>query len=441
LSQAVFEYCDMVEESTKRANETMPPLANPPLLIGTYADRRNLFSDHIANIKAQCASPSVWGDVVFALTTDNPSIISPPWVDGPVYNCTNSVVVRGVLPGATVELFVRDSSGSVSPLGTSTGGPLGGVTFSLLTPASTGEAYFALQSLAGVPSDLSLEETTVEYPESDLPQPRITQPAYECADKIGVHTQLQGVNARVWKDNPNAGFTPVSGTWSTFSPPQSPWTVGSIFHAETSLCSSNKSPTVSVTATALPNPLKSGKFWSPPNSSASEIYEGQQYLLIEDFDNGAYASITATQPASMALGNTESDPEGEVLVFDLDTSPLGRNAQLGDEFSAVTKFACASVTGPPIVSTPVLPCSSLPAPRIAFPRDGDRFVTVQDFVPGARIRVFRLSSGDEIADGAPPRVMLAPPNVLALGEPIRVVQQLGTCTGTQTFEVTPGAGQ
>jgi hypothetical protein len=196
-----------------------------------------------------------------------------------------------------------------------------------------------------------------------------------------------------------------------------------------------------VTATALPNPLKTGKFWSPPTSMASEVYEGQHYLLIEDFDNGAYASVTATQPVNLALGDTESDPEGEVLILDLHASPLGRSAQLGDEFSATTKFACGSITGSPIASTPVLPCSSLPAPRIAFPRDGDRFVTVQDFVPGARIRVFRVSTGDEIADGAPPRVMLAPPNVLALGEAIRVVQQLGSCTGTQAFQVSPGPGQ
>jgi hypothetical protein len=165
------------------------------------------------------------------------------------------------------------------------------------------------------------------------------------------------------------------------------------------------------------------------------------YLLIEDFDNGAYASVSMTQPFSMSLGDTEPDPEGESLVLVLPASPLGRNAQVGDRFSAVTQFACGSVGGPLTVSNTVLPCSSLPAPRIAFPRGGDKFVTVQDYVPGARIRVYRLSTGDEIADGAPPRVMLAPPNVLATNEAIRIVQQLGTCVGTQTFEVTTGAGQ
>jgi hypothetical protein len=191
-----------------------------------------------------------------------------------------------------------------------------------------------------------------------------------------------------------------------------------------------------------PTTLKSGQFWTPPGvTSAGEIFEGQEYLLLDDLDNGAFARVSLVQTPSLVLGDTNTDPEGGTLVLHLPTSPLGRNAKVGDTFSAVAQFACGASTGTPIVSTGVLPCSSLPAPRIVFPREGDRFITLRTFVPGARIRVYRASNGAEIADGAGPRVMLAPPNVLGAQEKIRVVQQLGTCVGTQAFEVTTGGAQ
>ncbi len=442
VSQALPGYCELLDIATTRADETMPLKQTPALPPFTsYADRRNQFAAHISAFKMLCSSPPVWGDVVFANSTDNPTVLSPPWVEGPVYTCTNTISVRGVLPGATVELFRRDTSGNVSSIGTRAGGVNDSVAFSLPTSATTGEAYYAAQSLGVASSSVSIEALAVEYPDDELPEPRITQPVYECADKIGLHTLIQGVNARTWKNSsPAPAFTAVSGTLGVFSPPRTPWLTGDVFSAETALCAKKSRPS-SATAVALPNPIKAGKFWSPPGVSVSELYAGQEYLLLVDFDNGAYASVSSTQPTNLALGDTEADTEGETLILHLPTSPLGRTAQVGDQFSATMKFACGSVTGPPTVSTTVLPCSSLRAPRIAFPRDGDRFVTVQDFVPGARIKVYRVNTGDEIADGAPPRVMLAPPNVIRQNEPIRVVQQLGTCIGTQTFLVTPGAGQ
>jgi len=348
-----------------------------------------------------------------------------------------------VLPAASVELFRRDSSGAVTSEGTLIGGPYDGVAFLLQSPANASDSFWAVQTLGSQSSGPGLEELAADYPENELPQPRITQPIYACADKIGVHTQLQGVEALVWKNSgmANASWTPVPGTWNTFAPPQTPWSAGDNFNAETRHCS-KKGPGVTVSAVPTPTTLKPGRFWAPPGvTSLGEIFAGQEYLLLEDLDNGAFATVSLVGTPATTLGDTNSDPEGETLVLHLPTSPLGRNAQLGDQFSAVSRFACGTSNGAPITSTSVLPCSSLPAPRIAFPREGDRFITVRTFVPGARIRVYRASTGAEIADGAGPQVMLAPPNVLGFQETIRVVQQLGSCVGTQAFEVTTGGGQ
>ncbi len=440
----VEDYCDMLEVATTRAEETMPLRNKPPLPFPTfYGDRRNLFSTHITYLKTLCDSPANWGEDVFALTVDDVSVLSPPSVEGPVYTCTNSVRVIGVLPGASVELFRRNSSGVVTSQGVETGGPQIGLTFVLPWPADNGDAFWAVQTLGAQTSGPGIEELTGDYTEAELPQPRITQPVYACADKIGVHTELQGVDGRIWK-NTNGGsstWVPVPGTWNSFSPPRTPWSGNDTFHAETRLCAT-KGPVVSVPASPMPATPKPGRFWGPPGAGVGEIYTGQEYLLLDDLDNGAFASVSLVGSPGLALGDTSSNPEGETVWLHLPTSPLGGYAQLGQKFSAVSRFACnTSTTGTQITSSSVLPCSSLPAPKIAFPRQGDRFITVLTFVPGARIRVYRASTGAEIADGAGPRVMLAPPNVLGFQETIRVVQQLGTCLGTQAFEVTSGSGQ
>ncbi|MER2559739.1 MAG: hypothetical protein ABTQ32_03410, partial [Myxococcaceae bacterium] len=422
---------------------SMPLRETPPLPFPSfYGDRRNQFKSHIDYIKLLCTSETFdVGEDVFLVSVDNPNVLSPPWVQGPIFACSNSVKVSGVLAGASAELFRRDSLGTVTSEGVALGGPFGDVSFVLQSSVQLGDVFWAVQSLGGQTSGQGREEPSQEYPEVELPEPRITQPVYACADQIGLHTQLQGVDAQVWKNAGSASWVPVPGTWNGFSPPQVPWTAGDIFHAQTRLCQ-KESKKVTVEAAPTPTTLKSAQFWTPPGvTSAGEIFDGQEYLLLDDLDNGAFARVSLVQTPSLLLGDTNTDPEGGTLVLHLPSSPLGRNAKVGDAFSAVAQFACGSSTGAPTISTGVLPCSSLPAPRIVFPREGDRFITLRTFVPGARIRVYRASTGAEIADGAGPRVALAPPNVLGAQEKIRVVQQLGTCVGTQAFEVTTGAAQ
>src|SRR5262245_27030267 len=45
---------------------------------------------------------------------DYPTVLSPPILDEPIYECTDTVFVKGFVPGAEVKVFV---AGTVAPIG------------------------------------------------------------------------------------------------------------------------------------------------------------------------------------------------------------------------------------------------------------------------------------------------------------------------------------
>jgi hypothetical protein len=438
VSRHLPDYCDVIlKMATSRATETMPrPFDGEDA--ADYAARRATFSPHTTALLGFCQGlPQIIETVYVGLPgnggplSDDVSILSPPFVDEPIYQCSQAVVVRGVAPGATTRLF---RNGNL--VATQTAGAHDEVHFNLPSPVVAGETFTAHQTLAGTTSDAISPVTAAIYPNNQLPTPSITTPLYACADQIGVHANERNVFAKVQKDIPGAVINdiPVGGSWIAASPPPTPWVAGDTFKASTFLCGTQSSPAYA-TAAALPSQLSQGRFWTPAGALAPEMYDGQEYLIIEGMDNGAYATVSHF---GSPIGETNADPEGQVLVLHLPTSGLGRNAMKGDQFEAEARFACpGSPTGGTIYSGSVLSCSNLPAPEIVRPRAGENSIIVRKRVPGARIRVYRFTPGvdtyQEIGDGAGPRVYLAPPNVFQENETIRVIQQVGTCTGTQGY--------
>jgi hypothetical protein len=439
MSNQTPGYCGVRFQATRRPYESMP------LRLGdnsfAYILRRNTYYSHVLATDEFCGEAPASGVTVYvglvggAAVPDDPSVLSPPTIRRRLYNCTRTVLVEGVIPRGAVELFRNGASH-----GTGTAGSDGVVAFSLSTPLAAGESVWATQEVGGTTSAPSQTEYVVGYPNPTLPEPRITTPLYACADLVGVHTNENGVVANVIHNGSLATGVSrsVAGTFDAFGAPlPGPWQDNDLFEVTTDLCGL-QGKRVEARAVALPSSLRSGVFWQPKPGQGSEVFEGQEYLIVQGLDNGAFARVSLSGLPTF-IGETTSDAEGSDVAIYLPTSGLGRRAQIGDEFEAQASFRCGgSPLGPTIQSGAVLPCSALPAPEIARPVEGERFVTITQAVPGARIRVYRGTT--EIGDGAAPRVNLAPPNVFAASETITVVQQVGSCTGTQGFAILTRAG-
>lgn len=439
MSNQIPGYCGVRYQATRRPFESMPLRFGDTSF--AYILRRNTYSSHVLATDEFCGEAPASGVIVYfglaggAALPDDPSVLSPPKVRQPLYNCTQTVLVEGVVPRSAVELFRNGASHA-----TGTAGPDGVVAFSLTVALAAGEFLWATQEVGGTTSAPSETEYVVGYPNPNLPDPRITTPLYACADLVGVHTNENGVVANVTKngDSTTATSRAVAGTFDAFGAPlPGPWQANDLFEVTTDLCGL-QGKKVEARAVALPASLRPGTFWQPKPGLSSEVFEGQEYLIVQGLDNGAFARVFLRGLPTF-IGETTSDSEGSYVAIYLPSSGLGRRAQLGDEFEAQASFRCAgSPLGPTVRSGTVLPCSALPAPEIARPVEGERFVSVTRAVPGARIRVYRGTT--EIGDGTAPRVNLAPPNVFAAGETITVVQQVGSCTGTQGFAILTRAG-
>src|SRR6266436_3131722 len=143
---------------------------------------------------------------------DDESLISPPWIVGPLYRCSKIVQVRGFIPHATLDI---EENGAVAVAGFPAGFPEpNGCVVPLPSALDTGWVVRARQHFGGATSNWSAPETardhTVDYP-AGPPRPVINpSPVFKCGSRTGVGNLLSGSNVWITADGVEVGR--VNGT-------------------------------------------------------------------------------------------------------------------------------------------------------------------------------------------------------------------------------------
>ncbi|MCA3013817.1 MAG: hypothetical protein INH41_15665 [Myxococcaceae bacterium] len=430
------DFCsEILEQSVGRIDETMPPRefrkSTPAHDGGEYFDHRQLFREHINVLRTWCSMPPAGGDYEEVAHVDDLSVLSPPTVVAP-YTCSPVVSVRGVIPGATVRVFKN----AVLQATTVNGGWNDVASVELPSDVVATDEFWADQAIDGAVSLSSDTVFAVDYPGA-VPSP-VMRPgiAHRCANVIGVRSVA---GARVTASLLRAGQAIEtrkvvnSSDWTEVSF-LTQFELGDRFELDARLCT--RSPPVFTNYTSEP-PMPLPELQWPVNG----FYAGAVHAVVDPVTPGSFARLSSVGSGTLLLGDTYPVADGRAAALHLPSSPLGRPLAAGESLEGSAVLACPgqALTGVVTQSDAVRPCKDLPAARIATPRAGDRHVNVEVFERGARIRVLR--AGVEIADGAPPSVRLKFPAVLATGDKLLVLQQLGECFGTTAYGVFVVGGQ
>jgi len=343
---------------------------------------------------------------------DDPRLVSPPWLRGPLYRCAESVTVLGFVPHARVEVEVDGQVVVDAQVGFPE--PVG-ATLVLPFALSTGQAVRVRQTV-GATSDWSpslvVRDHTVDYP-AGPPRPQIEPtPLFRCGSRTGVDNLLGGGNVWVVADGGEVGRVDACTSPKQGVNIEPTFRLGQTVQAHFELCGDRSPASVAHAVQPGPTPLPVPRF--------DPSYEGSEQLRITGVVNGARVSVTR---GGNPLGTFRC--WGGALLVTVDPP-----AQHGELFQA-TQRLCRTDPSSGQGETEVEPCSSLPAPTIGALQAGDTRVTILHAVPGATIRVYRNLS--QVGLGSAPIVNLT--EAVGYGDVVHVVQALQGCVSQRAFEV------
>ncbi|MBP1850277.1 hypothetical protein [Rhizobium halophytocola] len=372
------------------------------------------YDKHVQAIFAFCGQQTPQqGDVPVPDTKDNPDVVSPPLVLGPLYACVDMVEVAGGIYGAKLTVSVN-------------GNPQPAVT--VTTPSKTmvkvatliaGDQVTAVQDKDGVVSDPSFPpvdviDHTVAYP-SGLPTPVIDPTKiHECGHVIAVR-HVRGAQVTVFTNGGSPATYSSGGDWSNLPPAIRPFVLGDKYTAQQALCTDTSGTSGPETAVSEPSPLPVPKMEQP--------IAGQPIVHVSNLAEGALTTVDENSAGTVNTFSTAVTWNPEVDV----ASVLGRPILPGDKFVIVSKLCDATKVEIP----PARGCERLDPPAIATPLVGQNFVTVTSAAAGARILVYDAAL-TEIGDGSGMVVGLTRP--IKVGDVLTVIQRLEKCTSSKAYQ-------
>ncbi len=370
---------------------------------------------------------------------EDPSVLSPPILEKPIYACASVVTVSGFVPGATLEVF-EGANQIASVTGTTSWGQAVGVSISFVT----GQVITARQVLGGnnsPPSNAVTVTSHIEDYPSGLPRVRLDGPVLECGRAVGYRDVVPGAWVKLFEapSTGGGGFGPAVeiGNVNSSSSANSYFITSSAFqldarvHAESGICLDVAPPSLAEIVMAEPATI--------PEPWVNEVHQGVEIVTVWGSGgaparllNGATLDVFADDqpPGSERVGGQPTPGGGQQVGIN---PPAGPTANFW-----ATQALCTTSPNSPL--TPVTPCSELPAPKIKAPQPGDTQIELTEWVPGARILVY--ANGSEVGDGGGPVLNLIRP--LQDGETIIVVQRIGDCISSWVYQIdvecTLGAG-
>ena len=381
-------------------------------------------------ILAGCDRDSAAKDPHLVPTPDlreDSTFLSPPILQYPLYACAQSVVVRGFVPGAKLEIFL---SGGTSPIGGTQSWLSGGQNVNVTPAFVAGQKVIARQTFNGATSGPSNEVTvtshTEDYP-NGLPKPRLAPvPCLECGRAVGITDVVPGAWVKVFSEKALGGgafAAPVEiGGVSDFpyafvSPA---FEKDARIHAESGLCTDRSAPSDPAIVQAEPASIPAPKL-DPiqENVNIAVVWGpgGPPNLPL----NGANLEVFSN-PGTVKVGGQPTPGGGGQQVF------INPKASTANQYLATQALCTRS---PPSDSVPVVPCAQQPPATIKPPIPGDTQIEVITFIPGSEILVF--ADGVEIGDGGGPVVQLSQP--VAEGQTIIVLQKVGDCRSSQVYQI------
>ncbi len=396
----------------------------PPLLLLTLATPRAALSDdgHV-----------VQGGDRFK---PNPEVVSGLILQNPIYQCADTVVVKGFEPHAAIEVFV---AGNPNPISTDPNGiDPSGQPVKVSMPFTAGQKVTARQIVSGVKGGPSNQVTVTtfqqDYP-AGLPAP-VIDPALclNCGAAVGVGGVVPGATYTVFAETPmGGGYGPkmkVGGNQDfpyTYVSPK--FKTKQRITASQSLCS-DVSP-------ASPPQIVQADPAHIPGPVVNPVYPGTDRVVVEGpagagVLDGATLSVFADYgaPPSHQVGGQPS-PGGYQQVLINPVAPSSGS----HTFSAIQALCAHGTRGP---TTTEQLCNALPAAQIRPPLPGDTVVYVTEFVPGSTIRVYVTSGGSTKQIGAGGGSVVGLTQAVTTGDTITVVQSLDGCQAQLVYEVTVG---
>ena len=342
-------------------------------------------------------------------------VVSPPWIEGPLYRCGPVVTVRGYEIDAEIDLevdgtIVTAPGGFPEPHGVAVKVPQPGglqtgwaVRARQRTPAG--------QSLWSNPPEI-VRDHSRDYP-AGPPRPQINPaPPLVCGVRTGVGNLLSGGN--VWITANGAERGRVDGCQPMQGVNVMPaYGSGEEVRAWFELCSDPSPPSLGHQTQPPPAPL--------PTPGFKDVYADSRQVEVTNIANGARVTLSR---AGAPVGTFPC--WGGSILIGLAT-PVG-----GDELSAVQEL-CPDQPGSSPGTTRPKPCEELGAPVVAPVRVGDTTIVVLQWATGATITVYRNHVA--WAKGSPPLVTLPAP--VAHGDTLHVGQSVGSCLSRSVVEVTP----
>ncbi len=344
---------------------------------------------------------------------ENPRAISPPIVVGPLYQCGTIVQVRGFIPHATLDLEI---AGAVVIAGAPGGFPEpDGAVLHLPAALVKNQLVRARQHFGGATSDWSAGETvrdhTVDYP-AGPPRPVINPaPVFKCGARTGVGNLLAGCNVWITAAGTEVGrikgATPQQGVNVV---PEYGLTQEVLAWSE--LCGDPSPASAAENTQLATTPLAAPTF--------EPVAEGSQQIVLNGLANGCHFQVKRS--------GVDSGPYltwGGRTIISFGTPISG-----GEPFEA-WQWLCDGDPPSPHGTTTAHPCSDLRAPTVGPIQDGDTVVTLIDFVPDARIKVY--INLVQVADGSGPVVVLTQP--IHHGDTVHVLQVVRACVSSTAQEI------
>jgi hypothetical protein len=336
---------------------------------------------------------------------DNPEILSPPAIKGPLYRCATAVTVIGFVRHADLDLEIDGSVVSSKPGGFP---EPDGYTFRPLDPLEEGQVLRARQWRDGMPSGWSSSVTVRDHQEdypTGLPRPEINPaPVFQCGARTGVDNLITGSNVWIEADRVEVGR--VDGAKDhqgvNVNPDYGP---NQTVYAFADLCDESTPHSLQHLTGVPPDPL--------PTPAIDDTYDQGEQIRITNLVNGARFVLERN---GSALGTWRTWGHAHLVGL---SPELSENEDL-----LVRQRMCPGSESDPGETT-VRPCHELPAPVVAPIQAGDTHIRIIEFVPDATIKVF--AGLDKIGEGGGALVQLIRPVVK--GETIYVIQSVGDCEG------------